>query len=110
MSNLTLDALKAIQYLGSSDSICSCVKNGYLEPNWSYCPQPYENLISRQQSIEGIPFMLTDFTDAVTFDRVNPYSGKKLEEDKHMTLKTYIFPLKILIEENNCILYELSRL
>ena len=108
-SESLLDGLKGIQYFGSSDSICSCVKSGLLEPDLTRCPQPFDGSISNQSSIKGIVFMLTDFTDIATFDSVDPFSEKKLEKDKQITLKPYIYPLKVVIKERDCTVYELSQ-
>jgi len=108
-SESLLDGLKGIQYFGSSDSICSCIKSGLLEPDWARCPQPLDDSISNKSSINGIVFLLTDFTDVAAFDSVNPFSEKKLEKDKHITLRPYIFPLKVSIKERDCTVYELSQ-
>jgi len=106
-SESLLDGLKGIQYFGSSDSICSCIKSGLLEPDWTRCPQPLDS-ISNQSSIKGIVFMLTDFTNMATFDNVDPFSEKKLEKDKQITLRPYIYPLKVTIKERDCTVYELD--
>jgi CRISPR-associated Cas5-like protein len=98
------EALKNIQYFGTSDSICLCLENGVAEPNLEHCIR----LCSEKEETlkNGTVFLLTDFTDTASFEGVNPFSGKKIKKGD-MVLKPYLFPIKVVKKDRNCTIYEL---
>jgi CRISPR-associated Cas5-like protein len=98
------EALKNVQYFGTSDSICLCVENGAAEPNFEHCIQ----LCSEKEETpkNGTVFLLTDFTDTASFESVNPFSGKKMKKGA-IILKPYLFPIKVVKKDRNCTVYQL---
>ncbi|MBS7630103.1 CRISPR-associated protein Cas5 [Candidatus Bathyarchaeota archaeon] len=96
------DALKAVSYLGTSDSLCTCTEFNIREPLWNKCPQLYDS----EHGKEGILFMLTEFTNEVAFENVNPYSEVRMIKGKHIVTKPYLFPIHIMTKESNYVIYE----
>lgn len=95
--------LKKIQYLGTSDSTCFCFESGAMEPQLEHCIKPYN---SREDVTlnNGIIFLLSDFTEKTTFEAINPFSSRKMKKED-ITLKPYIFPLKVEKKDKNCTIY-----
>ncbi len=97
------ESLKAVRYFGTSDSVCTNIECGYREPLWEKIPTPY----SARDKKEGVIFLLTDFTENVTFDAVNPYSKASLRGE-HIIKRPYVFPLKVVEKKKNYTIYELK--
>jgi len=95
---------KAIQYFGSSDSICTCLGTGISDPDWQKCIRQ-ANAESEKIQSKGMVFLLTDFTEKATFDSINPFSGKKLKRGE-LSLKPYFFPLEVVEKDKNCVVYK----
>jgi CRISPR-associated Cas5-like protein len=98
-----MEFLKGIRYFGTSDSICTNIECTLCEPSWEKIPRLYS-----QKEKEGVIFLLTDFTDNVTFDFINPYSEISLKSGEHIIKQPYIFPLKVVEKKRNYTLYELK--
>ncbi|MGQ9680611.1 MAG: CRISPR-associated protein Cas5 [Candidatus Bathyarchaeia archaeon] len=94
-------SLKTISHFGTSDSLCTCIEIINREPLWDKCPKVYS-----AGDKKGIIFLLTDFTNKVAFDNVNPYSGVRMIKDKHIITKPYLFPLHLLAKESNYTIFE----
>ncbi len=92
--------LRRIQYLGTSDSLCTCLESGIADPPTERCIKPFK------ERGEGIIFLLTDFTEEVSFENINPYSGSRMREEKHLRRIPYLFPLRITKKESNYTIYE----
>jgi len=109
ISGEVTDALENVSFFGTSDSMCYCIKSSLQEPPWNRCIRPYFDSEYRRTSRDGLVFLLTDFTEHTAFENVNPYSKKKLREEKHITLIPYFFPIKVIKKESNCIIYQLQK-
>lgn len=92
--------LRRIQYIGTSDSLCTCLESSVVEPPMERCIKPFK------EGKGGIIFLLTDFTEEVSFENINPYSDSRMMEDKHLKRVPYLFPLRITKKESNYTLYE----
>lgn len=95
--------LKNIQYFGTSDSVCLCFESGAMEPPLERCIKP----CNRQEETilkNGMVFLLSDFTEKTTFEAINPFSDKRMKKED-LTLKPYIFPIKIEKKDKNCTIY-----
>jgi len=95
--------LKNIQYFGTSDSICFCFESGTREPPLERCIKPCH----RQEETtlkNGMIFLLSDFTEKTTFEAINPFSSKKMKKED-LTLKPYVFPIKVEKKDKNCTIY-----
>jgi len=101
------DALKNISYFGTSDSLCICIETSLSDPPWGRCAKPYNVKTMDQKSKEGLIFLLTDLTENASFETVNPFSEVKLRERKHIISLPYLFPMRIVKKESNCVVYEL---
>lgn len=99
-----LKGFKLVQYFGSSDSLCTCLETNTSEPNWQKCIRPVDSG-NEKFDTQGMVFLLTDFTEKVAFESVNPFSGKKLKKGE-LLQKPYFFPLKIIKKEKNCTIYK----
>jgi len=100
-----VEALKNVQYFGTSDSICVCLQNAVTEPNVDHCIQPcIENKEAQQKS--GTVFLLTDLADKTSFEDINPLSGRKIKKGA-IVLRPYLFPIKVVKKDRNCTIYEL---
>jgi len=95
---------KAIQYFGSSDSICTCLGTGLSDPDWQKCIRQ-ANAESEKIQNKGMIFLLTDFTEKATFDSINPFSGRKLKKGE-LLLKPYFFPIEVVKKDKNCVVYK----
>jgi CRISPR-associated protein Cas5 subtype I-A len=96
-------ALKNIRYIGSSDSICSCMKiYEDARPQPQSLATPYE-----AEKTQGIIFQLRDFKEEATFDKVNRYSNKRLALERDVKIVPYILPLKVVKRGKNFITYKL---
>lgn len=95
--------LKNIQYFGTSDSICLCSESGAMEPLLERCIKPCNK---QEQTIlkNGMVFLLSDFTEKTTFEAINPFSRKRMKKED-LTLKPYIFPIKVEKKDKNCTIY-----
>jgi CRISPR/Cas system-associated protein Cas5 (RAMP superfamily) len=103
LKNEVFLALKNIRYIGSSDSICSCMKvYEDVEPQPQSLARPYET-----EKTDGIIFQLRDFKEEATFDKVNRYSNKKLALQRDIRIVPYILPLKVEKRGKNFITYKL---
>jgi len=94
-------SLRNISYFGTSDSICSCIEVVSKPPSENCVVKEFDPDLNKN----GIVFLLSDFTETVSFNNVNPYSEEKMT-NKHISIKPYFFPLKPIKKENNYILYE----
>jgi len=92
--------MRRIQYFGTSDSLCTCLGSGFSKPPPERCIHPFK------EGEEGLIFLLTDFTEGVSFGNVNPYSGSRMREEKHLRRIPYLFPLRITKKESNYTIYE----
>jgi CRISPR-associated Cas5-like protein len=99
----TIEALRNIQFLGTSDSICTCTNTTKVTRPPTKCAKPH--FITEQEKMNGVIFLLTDFTNKATFDAVNPYTKKKLRKDEDIISKPYIFPIKVIKKDKNCTVY-----
>ena len=99
--------LKKIRYIGSSDSLCYCLGEiSEEEPEQEKVARPYDE----KEVIKGenVILQLTDFTDEVTFNKINPYNKKeKPKLGKDIKLVPHILPLKIMKRGENYTIYEL---
>jgi CRISPR-associated Cas5-like protein len=95
--------LKNIQYLGTSDSTCFCFESGIMEPQLEHCIKLYDSQKDTTLK-DGIIFLLSDFTEKTTFEAINPFSSRKMKKED-LTLKPYIFPLKVEKKDKNCTIY-----
>jgi CRISPR-associated Cas5-like protein len=95
---------KAIQYFGSSDSICTCLETGISDPDWQKCIRQANAEGGKIQN-KGMIFLLTDFTAKATFDSINPFSGKKPKKGE-LLLKPYFFPIEVVEKDKNCVVYK----
>jgi len=102
-SEAVIEALKNVQFFGTSDSICTCTNTAKVAQPPAKCAKPH--LTTEQEKTNGIIFLLTDFTNKATFDAANPYTKKKLRKDKDIISKPYIFPIKVLKKDKNCTVY-----
>lgn len=93
--------LKSIQYLGTSDSICTCLETKFSEPNVTNCIKPIKE---RAELTSGTVFLLSDFTEKATFASINPFSDRKMKKDE-IVLKPYIFPIQLEKKDKNCTVY-----
>lgn len=99
-------ALRNVQYFGTSDSTCLCVENVVTKPNLEHCIQLCaENRETPQKN--GIVFLLTDFTETISFEDIDPFSGKKMKKGS-IILKPYLFPIKVINKDRNCTIYNLA--
>jgi len=96
------EVLKKIQYFGTSDSICSCLESGVMEPPLERCIKPCER--GGLPLTSGIIFLLSDFTEKTTFESINPFSSKKMRKGD-ITLKPYLFPIEVVKKDKNCTIY-----
>jgi len=103
-AKMIMESLKAVRYFGTSDSMCTNIGCNYREPCWKKVPRLY----SAEDKREGILFLLTDFTEKVTFDRINPYSKVSLKRGRDLVKHPYLFPLKIVDKKKNYTIYELK--
>jgi hypothetical protein len=101
-----LEALRWIRSLGTSDSICSCVDARAREPKWARCPSLYQGTVLQSKK-EGVIFMLTDLAEGASFEKINPFSGAKMNPKEDLVLKPYLFPMRIEKKESNLTLYQL---
>jgi CRISPR-associated Cas5-like protein len=102
-SEAIINALKNIQFLGTSDSLCTCTSATQVEQPSSKCAKLHST--TKQEKTSGMIFLLTDFTSNATFNAVNPYTKKKLRKDRDIILKPYIFPIKVSKKDKNCTVY-----
>ncbi|MEM1673060.1 MAG: hypothetical protein QXX33_04085 [Candidatus Hadarchaeales archaeon] len=102
-NKVIMESLKAVRYFGTSDSLCTNVECDYYEPAWDKVPRPY----SPEEKMEGVIFLLTDFTKEATFDAVNPYSKVSLKGGEHIVKQPYIFPLRVIEKKKTYTIYEL---
>lgn len=100
-SEAIIEALRNVQFLGTSDSICMCTNTAKVAKPPAKCARPH----STTEKTNGIIFLLTDFTNKATFDAVNPYTKKKLRKDEEIISKPYIFPIKVTKKDKNCTVY-----
>jgi len=98
------DAFKKIQYLGTSDSICSYVE-GLNGTNPKRIVK--QSSLNFSSDVKGVIFLLSDFSENTTFDDINPFSGKKLKKE-NLTLKPYVFPISVMQKDKNCTVYKCS--
>lgn len=100
--NQVSEALKLIQYFGTSDSICS-----YLEELNEDSPKNVVKpvLQSHNEDINGAVFLLSDFGEKTVFDDINPFSGKKLKRE-NLILKPYLFPIQVYQKDKSCTVYQ----
>lgn len=103
MSKKTLEAMKYIRYFGTSDSTCTCIETRATQPSINKCVRSH--LISNKEKINGMIFLLTDFTNTTTFEAVNPYVKKRLRKNVDIVLNPYIFPIKIQKKDKNTTIY-----
>jgi CRISPR-associated Cas5-like protein len=99
--NLVSEAFKKIQYIGTSDSICS-----YIEELNESSPERIVKQSSPDFSgaNKGVIYLLSDFSENTTFNDINPFSGKKLKKD-NLILKPYLFPIRVKQKDKNCTVY-----
>ena len=97
-----IEALRNIQFLGTSDSICTCTHIAKVAQPPAKCAKPHS---TTKDKTNGIIFLLTDFTNKATFDAVNPYAKKKLRKNEDIILRPYIFPIKVIKKDKNCTVY-----
>jgi len=102
-SEAIIEALRNIQFLGTSDSICTCTHTAKVAQPPAKCAKPHST--TEQEKTNGIIFLLTDFTNKATFDAANPYTKKKLRKDEDIISKPYIFPIKVIKKDKNCTVY-----
>ncbi len=95
------EALQRIQYFGTSDSICYCLEKTKTGPDQKQIIRP----CLQEQTLRGTIFLLSDFPEKITFDEVNPLSGKKMKKDS-ISLKPYLFPIRAVQKDRNCTIYE----
>lgn len=100
--DMLIEALRNVQFLGTSDSLCTCLKAETVTSPPEKCAKPPSGI---REGEEGVIFLLTDFTRDTTFDAINPYSGNKLRKDIDIILQPYIFPIKVIKRDKNCTLY-----
>lgn len=95
--------LKNIQYFGTSDSICLCFESGTMDPPLERCMKPCHG---QEEAIlkNGVIFLLSDFTEKTTFEAINPFSSKKMKKED-ITLKPYVFPIRVEKKDKNCTIY-----
>jgi CRISPR-associated Cas5-like protein len=98
-----IKSFKLVQYLGSSDSICTCLETNISDPNLQKCIKPVDSK-NEKFDTKGMIFLLTDFTDKATFESVNSFSSKKLVKGE-LLQKPYFFPLEVVKKEKNCVIY-----
>lgn len=92
VKNEMIIAMKNVRYLGSSDSICTCDKlEENHEPLIETLARPYDGV--EQQN--GIIFQLRDFTENVTFEKINRYGHERLRLEKDVKIVPYILPIKV---------------
>jgi len=94
--------LKNIQYFGTPDSICYCLESDSIEPPLEGCIKPCERETSFPKN--GMIFLLSDFTEKVTFESINAFSGKKMRKGD-VILKPYLFPIQTVKKDKNCTIY-----
>ena len=99
----TLEAMKYVQFFGTSDSTCTCIETKATQPSINKCVRPCS--ISTKEEMNGMIFLLTDFTDTATFEAVNPFVKKGLRKDIDIVLKPYMFPIKIQKRDKNTAIY-----
>jgi CRISPR-associated Cas5-like protein len=102
--NQVSEALKKIQYFGTSDSICSYIE-GLNETNPKHIVK--SSLQNFNGDVKGVIFLLSDFSENTTFDDINPFSGKKLKKE-NLTLKPYLFPIYAWQKDKSCTVYKCS--
>jgi CRISPR-associated Cas5-like protein len=98
----TLKTLTLVQYLGTSDSLCYCLETSVKSPSPTNCTKLCE---LEKVTEKGIIFLLSDFTEKISFDSVNPYSSKKIRKED-LTLVPYLFPIQIVKKDKNCTIYQ----
>jgi len=98
------EALRNIQYFGSSDSICFCIEKATTEPALEKC---IHLCAEKKETLRenGVVFLLSDFSETATFEDVNPFSGKKMKKGT-ITLKPYLFPIRVVKKDRNCTIYQ----
>ncbi len=90
-----------VEYLGTADSICWCVRVTEEEPDVSLCVTE-EPLETRS----NVPVYLTDFAEDVTYEDFDPY-GKKKSKSKILKKKVYFAPpYKKRYVEGGCAIFE----
>jgi CRISPR-associated Cas5-like protein len=96
-------ALKQISYLGTSDSICTCIRSNLSEPDEKATARPMQDKDINMKS--GIIFGMMDFGPSASFDSFSPYSESRVREGKEILRVPYLFPLKVVERGRNYAIY-----
>jgi CRISPR-associated Cas5-like protein len=99
--NLVSEAFKKIQYIGTSDSICS-----YIEELNESSPERIVKQSSPDFSgaNKGVIYLLSDFSENTTFNDIIPFQAKNLKKII-LILKPYLFPIRVKQKDKNCTVY-----